>query len=223
VSIGAYLGRFGKEHSELEEDEEHQKWIKQVKRAMLDAIEKQTGIKREWSEGVEPEQQIGQELGSWSNLLQLQRYAAHMHFTGRPPESPAGDDDLDDDEYLIRYRQATEDDSTWEYKNLAFRHLIVTGDEMWFVPIDFPDPLLIEENDKEDSISVGSSYRLISELDTINKALLMIGDYGQFGEEEAWKVYENEEDPWRFVKWSWIVLHWLARESVNRKLCIYLE
>ena len=72
-------------------------------------------------------------------------------------------------------------------------------------------------------MSIGSSHQLYYELTEINKHLLMVGDYGQLGDDDAWKLYENEEDPWRFVKWAWIVLHWLARESVNKKLSIYFE
>lgn len=223
MSIGVYLGRFGREHPEFEDDEDHQKWIKQIKQEVLTAIENQTGKRTRWPEGEEPDRQIGQELGSWANLLQLQRYAAHMHFTGKPPEMPAEDDDLDYDEYLLRYRQAMEDEASWENKNLGFKHLVMTGDEITYVPIEFPDPLLVEEEGKEDIMSIGSSHALVRELDELNKTLLMVGDYGQLGEEEAWKLHENEEDQWRFVKWAWIVVRWLARESVNRKLCIYFE
>jgi hypothetical protein len=223
MSIGPYLGRFGKEHPELEEDEEYQKWIKQVKKAVLKSIQKQTGKKTEWVEGAEPDEQIGEELGSWSNLLQLQRYAAHIHFTSSPPDKPAEDDELDNDEYLMRYHEVMENESTWENKNLKFKHLIMTGDQIYFIPIDFPEPLLIEEEDEEELMSIGSSYQLYQELEEINKFLLMIGDYGQVGEDEAWKFYANEQDHWRFVKWVWIVLHWLAKESINKKLCIFFE
>ena len=223
MSIGAYLGIFGKENPELEDDEEHQKWIKQIKKTVLKAIEKQTDKKAEWVEGNAPDEQIGQELGGWGNLMQLQRYAAHIHFRSEPPELSAEDDKLDNDEYLLKYHEAMENETGWEYRNLKFKHLVMTGDQINYIPVDFAEPLLIEEEGEEEIKSIGSSYQLYNELEELNKYLLMIGDYGQLGEEEAWKVYENEDDQWRFVKWAWIVLHWLARESINRKLSIYFE
>lgn len=222
MSIGAYLGRFGKEIPDLQDDEEYQRWIMQVKKAVLTAIQKQTGSKSEWIEGKESDEQVGLELGGWDNLIQLQRYAAHIQFTGRTPESPAGVEELESDEYLLRYREAKEE-SEEVGKGLKFRHLVMTGDQIRYIPIDFSEPLLITEEGSEETLSTGSSYQLYHELEEINKHLLVIGDYKQLGEDDAWKFYENEEDPWRFVKWAWIVLHWLARESVNKKLSIYFE
>ena len=224
MSIGAYLGRFGKEHEEFEEDKEYQKWVEHSKKVILKAIQRQTRKKIKWEEGLQPDQQIGQTLGSWANLMQLQIYAAYVNFEGKSPDKPAEDEELDIDKYLIKYRETMENESSWEYKNLGFKHLIMTGDEIYYVPFDFPEPLLIEEKDNGKEIkSISSSYQLYKELEELNKYLLLVGDYGQLGEEEAWRFYENDEDQWRFVKWVWIVLHWLARESINKRLCIYFE
>jgi len=223
MSLGAYLSRFGQENPELEEDDDYQRWASQAKKAVLAAIQKQTDNKPGWIEGNSLDEQIGQELGGWDNLIQLQRYAAHVHFTGQPPEKPAEADDLDSDEYLLRYKAAIEEESSKVSGGLQFRHLIMTGDQVRYIPLDFPEPLWVEENGSEAIMSIGSSHQLYYELTEINKHLLMVGDYGQLGDDDAWKLYENEEDPWRFVKWAWIVLHWLARESVNKKLSIYFE
>lgn len=224
MSIGAYLNRFDIVFDPLHEQDSN-KWVKQVKKAILKAVEKQTGKKSEWVEGAEPDGQVGGELGGWENLMQLQRYAAHIHYNGIPPEKPVEGDELLNDKYLIRFLEtAVNTESEWEQKKLKFSHLIITCDNAYFIPLDYPEPIQLEEEGKEGCVSVGSSVQLLSELDELNKYLLIEGDYGLFGDEGVYKLlYENENDQWRFVKWMWIVLHWLAGESVDRNLCIYFE
>lgn len=223
MSIGAYLGRFGKESPELEEDADYQKWVEKVKKAILAAVQTQTGMKPAWAEGKELDEQIGMEFGGWDGLVQLQRYAAHLNFTGTPPAVPASDDELDNDEYLLRYRGAVEDESAIVGRAWKFRHLIMTGDEIRYIPFDFPEPLLIEEEGKEETLSIGSSFQLYQELNEINRHLVIVQDFGQMEKDEGLDLAVNESDPWGSTKWAWMVLHWLARESVNRKLSIYFE
>lgn len=224
MSICAYLAKFGKEILEINESDKEQKaWIKQLKKAVLQGIKKQTGQKTEWAEGAEPDQQVGEELGGWGNLIQLQRYAAHIDFTGRPPEAPVENEYLDNDEMLLRFREAVDAKSKLKISELRFCHLIMIRDQPYFIPVDFPEPIHVEVEEERDVISVGSSYRLLFELEELNKHLSIPGDYGQLGEGAAWEFYDDEKDSWRFVKWTWIVLHWLARESIDRKLCIYFE
>lgn len=69
-------------------------------------------------------------------------------------------------------------------------------------------------------MSFGSAQRLLEELDSLNEWLKLPGDYGELGDEEAWKYYEDENNPWRFVNWCWIVMHWLAREAIRQRLCL---
>lgn len=222
MSVGAYLGRLA--HPDFAEDEGYQQWIRRLKKAVLKGIESQSGRKVAWEEGDDPEEEVGQDLGGWDNLLQLQRYAAHVQFTGRPPEGPAGDDEIpvEEDEYLSRYHEAMESEARGVGVAWGFRHIIMTANEVRYIPAEFPEPLLVEEEGSDEVTSVGSSYKLREELDELNRHLLLPGDYGDLGDEEAWKIYDNEGDPWRFVKWVWVVLHWLSRESIKRKLCIHL-
>lgn len=85
MSIGAYLSKFGEEIPDLEEDDGHQRWIKRIKKAVIVAVQKQTGTKPAWAEGKEPDEQIGKELGGgWNRptpairrALVLYRQSAH--------------------------------------------------------------------------------------------------------------------------------------------------
>jgi hypothetical protein len=223
MSLGAYLGKFGKENFELAEDEDYQKWIKKVKKAVLAAVQKQTGTKFVWAEGKGPEEQLGMEFGGWEGLAQLQRFAAHIQFTGFPPTEPAKDDQLDNDEYLLRCRSAMEDETGVLGGDYKFRHLIMTGESIRYIPFDFPEPLLIEEEGNDETTSIGSSFQLYHELNEINRHLLVVNDFGQLDRNESLNLIENAKDPWGSSKWAWMVLHWLSRESVNKKLSIYFE
>ena len=101
----------------------------------------------------------------------------------------------------------------------------------FFIPVDFPDPLIIEdERESEEGlietieyISIGSSYQLLKELDILNQWLKLQGDYGELGDMVAVDVYENTADPWHEIKWVWLVLHWMARQSIKKKLTICCE
>jgi hypothetical protein len=224
MSIGAYLNRFDIVFDPLYEND-NSKWVRRVKKSILKAVEKQTGITSGWVEGIEPDGQVGKELGGWENLMQLQRYAAHIHYTGIPPEKPAEGDELLNDDYLNRFFEIADNvESVWEQKKLKFPHLIITCDIAYFIPLDYPEPIQLEEEGKEGCVSVGSSVQLLSELEELNKYLFAGGDYGVLGDEGIYKLLsENENDQWRFAKWTWAVLHWLAKQSVMRNLCIYFE
>lgn len=199
------------------DDEDQMKWLRRIKKEILKAVEKQTGKLPEWKEGKAPEDDISLALGGWSNLAQFQRYAAYLAIKGVPPDAPVSDDDLETDEYLMRYSTPTEETLPKE-EPVKFRHLLMTGNIIYYVPLEFSEELIIIEEGSDEITSAGSSYRLYQELEEINKHLQMPGDYGELGDEEAWKFYDNEDDPWRFVNWTWIVLHWMARESINTKL-----
>jgi len=102
--------------------------------------------------------------------------------------------------------------------------LIITGEFAYYIHLDFAEPLQLQEKEKENFISVGSSVQLLSELDELNKYLKMDSDFELLGDKGVYKlICEYESDQWRFVKWTWTILHWLARQSVARQLCIYFE
>ena len=105
----------------------------------------------------------------------------------------------------------------------AFPHLIEHSDvDGWYVPVDFERPAWVAGvGDTEPLWSVGSSQRLLAELDALNEHLGIPGDYGQLGGGEACSALVAG-DPWATPKWVWCVLHWLARESVAQRLILKL-
>jgi hypothetical protein len=169
-------------------------------------------------------------LGELEILIQLQRYAAHIDLTKISPETPVSGEKLVEDEWLLRYWEQLENDLT--SKDLSFKHIIGTGSIIFFIPVDFPAPVIIEEDDLESEegsiehieyISIGSSYQLLKELDLLNQWLKLQGDYGDLGEMVSVDVFENDADPWHEIKWAWLVLHWMARQSIEKHLTICCE
>ncbi len=175
-------------------------------------------------------------VGSYGAIHYLRHYAAHLAINGCPPENPFqdGKHPLLEDVYRGRY------------KIDKFRHLIEHSDcDGFYVPIDFPDPVSLdvrssefaeeEEAQKRSWFSrifliffpqlnrsalttIGSSQRLLAELDELNLSLKMKGDLGQLGQDQCRQMIED--DPWHNEKWVWATLHWLARESVERSLIL---
>jgi len=198
-----------------------------LKEDITDVLTRQLGEKPLWDEGTSHNEE-SLLLGGPEVLAQLQRYAAHADFTKSSPDIPVTGEMLFEDEHLIRYWGYVEDELS--SKDLSFRHIIWTGSiGIFFIPVDFPEPLIIEEEERESEeglignieyITIGSSYRLLKELDTLNQWLKLQGDYGDLGEMVSFDVYENDADPWHEIKWVWLVLHWMARQSIEKKLTI---
>jgi len=204
--------------------------MKYLKEDVLDVLTRQLGKKPLWNEGnLRNEESLP--FGGMETLVQLQRYAAHIDLTRDTPDKPLTEEKLFEDECLLKYWENIENELF--PKDLCFKHLIWTGSiGIFFIPVDFPEPLLIEEEELESEgrfignveyISIGSTYQLLRELDTLNKWLKLQGDYGDLGEMVSFDVYENEADPWREIKWAWLVLHWMARQSIEKKLTICFE
>jgi len=201
-----------------------------LKEDIIAVLTRQLGKKPLWNESTSHNEEP-LPLGGLEVLAQLQRYAAHADFTKSSPDSPVTGERLFEDEYLIRYWGYVEDELS--SKDLSFRHIIWTGSiGIFFIPVDFPEPLIIEEEERESEeglignieyITIGSSYQLLKELDTLNQWLKLQGDYGDLGEMVSIDVYENDADPWHEIKWAWLVLHWMARQSIEKKLTICCE
>jgi hypothetical protein len=201
-----------------------------LKEDITAVLKRQLGKEPLWKEGTSHNEKP-LPLGGPEVLAQLQRYAAHADFTKSSPDSPVTGERLFEDEYLIRYWRHVEDELS--SKDLSFRHIIWTGSiGIFFIPVDFPEPLIIEEEEREreegligniEYITIGSSYQLLKELDTLNQWLKLQGDYGDLGEMVSFDVYENDADPWHEIKWVWLVLHWMARQSIEKKLTICCE
>ena len=201
-----------------------------LKEDVTTILTRQLGRKPLWDEGASHNEKP-LTLGGPEALAQIQRYAAHVDFTKTSPDRPVTGERLFEDEYLLSYWKHVEDEMS--SKDLSFRHVIWTGSiGIFFIPVDFPEPLIIEEEDCESEeglsgtieyITIGSSYQLLKELDTLNQWLKLQGDYGDLGEMVSLDVYENDADPWHEIKWVWLVLHWMARQSIEKKLTICCE
>jgi len=201
-----------------------------LKEDITTLLTRQLGGKPLWDEGASHNEKP-LTLGGSEALAQFQRYAAHIDFTKTYPDRPVTGERLFEDEYLLRYWNYVEDELS--SKDLSFRHIIWTGSiGIFFIPVDFPEPLIIEEEERESEegligtieyITIGSSYQLLKELDTLNQWLNLQGDYGDLGEMVSFDVYENDADPWHEIKWAWLVLHWMARQSIEKKLTICCE
>jgi hypothetical protein len=201
-----------------------------LKEDVIAVLTRQLGKKPLWKEGTLLDEQ-SLKLGGPEILIQLQRYAAHVDLTKITPETPVTGEQLVEDKCLLRYWEQLENDLT--SKDLAFKHIIWTGSiGIFFIPVDFPEPLIIEEDELEgeeedighiEYISIGSSYQLLKELDTLNQWLKLQGDYGDLGEMVSVDVFENDADPWHEIKWAWLVLHWMARQSIEKQLTICCE
>ena len=201
-----------------------------LKEDVIAVLTRQLGKKPLWKEGTSLDE-VPLLLGGPEILIQLQRYAAHIDFKKNIPEAPTTGEKLVEDAWLLKYWEQLDNELT--SKDLSFKHIIWTGSiGIFFIPIDFPEPLLIEEDKLDDEeeaietieyISIGSSYQLLKELDTLNQWLKLQGDYGDLGEMVSVDVFENDADPWNEIKWAWLVLHWMARQSIEKKLTICCE
>jgi hypothetical protein len=201
-----------------------------LKEDVMAVLTRQLGKKPLWKEGTSLNEESFP-LGGPEILIQLQRYAAHIDLMKKPPETPTTGEKLVEDKWLLRYWEQLDNELT--SKELSFKHVIWTGSiGIFFIPVDFPEPLLIEEDELDgeegaietiEYISIGSSYQLLKELNTLNHWLKLQGDYGDLGEMVSVDVFENDADPWHEIKWAWLVLHWMARQSIEKQLTICCE
>ena len=71
-----------------------------------------------------------------------------------------------------------------------------------------------------DWYKVGSSIRLLQELDELNRLLGMTRDWGDLKSGES---LEADDDPVGLVKYGWGVLHYVAQVSVEKRLPIVFD
>lgn len=105
-----------------------------------------------------------------------------------------------------------------------YRHLLEHSDcDGFYLPIDFPSPLqrvpragmlgtLFPQR-----LSIGSSTRLLRELDDLNALLKMPGDAGELSEAALNELCEEAPELPREI---WAVFHWFARESVHQSVAL---
>jgi hypothetical protein len=152
------------------------------------------------------------ELGKSGSILQFKSYAAYVSVHGEAPQEP--------DFSVIGHELNEMINGRLPYGKFA--HLINHSDSNgYYVPVDFAEPFSFDvasfSGDGTWKCDVGSSHALLRELDELNKFLQVPGDCGQLNgsavldQRIAGDVFEEE-------KRVWGMMHWLARESVERNL-----
>ena len=146
------------------------------------------------------------EVGGCLRLHRLRGYAAHLELIGVPPAAPHSGPG-----YYAQLDEAYNDLS----KIKRFRHLIDHEDNGgYYFPLDFAKPFELRETGS----SVGSSPRLLDELLDLNQHLQVPENHPMPGSPGFASIIDG--DPWETEKDVWAVLHWFARESVDRKLLL---
>jgi hypothetical protein len=99
-------------------------------------------------------------------------------------------------------------------------HLIGDSDYAngYFFPIDFPKPISINKDSRQEQTILGSSQRLLIELDEIN-AYLRLPSTLKLGTSAFSKLLEN--DSWNYEKEAWMIFYWCAKESISQNLIMY--
>ncbi|RMD74727.1 MAG: hypothetical protein D6820_16175 [Lentisphaerae bacterium] len=99
-----------------------------------------------------------------------------------------------------------------------FMHLVYHGDNCgYYFPADFDPPCVI---DPERAMIVGSSVRLLAELEMLNKSIGMKRNLGDLKEGEA---IASDDDPDGALKFGWAFMHHCATLSVEHKLPIIFD
>lgn len=104
-----------------------------------------------------------------------------------------------------------------------FPHLVHHPDDSGFyVPVDIPEPVAFEATiageDDPIFVALGSSKRLLSELDALNEHLRMPGDAGTLTEQELDRAVSSHK--WPTAAYAWSVLRLYARESSEKFLFV---
>ncbi len=107
---------------------------------------------------------------------------------------------------------------TCEGDKTRFPHLIHHSDNQGFwVPVDFAEPIVL---DAKSFFVLGSSTRLLAELDDVNRSLGQTKDWGQLNSGER---ASPEGAPLPNVRYGWSVLHAAARISVEKNMPVVFD
>jgi hypothetical protein len=110
---------------------------------------------------------------------------------------------------------------TREYERLIpDSHLINHADnEGFYVPQDFPVPLVAEEGQVRGDI-IGSSYALLRELQEVAPVIGIILDGGELADETADLLAAEAEHPFATERMVWFTLFEAARQSIAQQSAI---
>jgi hypothetical protein len=105
-----------------------------------------------------------------------------------------------------------------------YRHLLEHSDcDGFYLPVDFPSPLQRVPRSGmlgtlfPRRLSIGSSNRLLRELDELKALLRMPGDAGELPEEALDELCEEAPE---LPRGMWAVFRWFARESVHQNVAL---
>ncbi len=157
-------------------------------------------------------QDFKMEIGDGSAFQLFRSYAAYVSVYKEPPEEP--------DVSIINLELNDMLQGRTDFG--AFPQLINHSDSNGFyIPLEFDTPFSFGapsfDGSKTWKCDVGSSHSLLRELDELNKHMNVPGDVGQMNG-SAMVQQEIKGDTFEKEKMVWAVMHWLARESVERKL-----
>ena len=190
------------------------------------AFLKQTGFSM--PAGSDEEYNYSEQIGPYAVFHHLWRYASYLEVAGQPPTEP-GTHPLDDPMYLdASGRPETKFDQ-------LLRH---PEDYGYYYPIDFPKILMVTQEVENKGggflkkmfggaapapgkpVAFGSSVKLEKELLEINKFLNV-----PVRDESPSKTYEDgiHGDEWGDEKWSWCVLYFMCRKSIEHGQIMVFE
>lgn len=166
-------------------------------------------------------------LSSYIGFGEFRDYVAHLELRGQRPESKEHSEGM--------AKELAKNGGSRLFPHLL-RHSDCSG---WYVPVEFPLPILDNEH------SIGSANRLLLELAVITETLGMAEPAKHFmgcvdyGSEHGWRVdavthyesvfqvkdwnrhdFENERDPLSSEKWIASALVWFCKASIHRKVAI---
>jgi hypothetical protein len=132
--------------------------------------------------------------------------------------------------YFLSNRNTYQGDPVLEKFYLDFHplkkyaHLISDKDYIsgYYFPIDFAQPIVINQHSRSEETMIGSSQRLLAELNELRIHLdvpdLSMTDINVYSD-----VLNGlaEDDPWSYEKAAWMIFYICAKESICRNLLVY--
>jgi hypothetical protein len=160
----------------------------------------------------------GHEVGAYTDLHVLRGLALRLELHGA-----AGLEGASEDDFYALTESFYGADSPGETR---FAHLINHSDaDGVYIPLPLAQPVyvtgtlqLIDRDEEEINLSIGSSEALLRELDELAPAIGLAGDLGSMTELAFEKAVAASR--WPTAAYVWGLLHWYARESVRGKTLI---
>jgi hypothetical protein len=146
----------------------------------------------------------------YSQIHAVRRIYAYLR-AGLEPTPLHGDGASQDPVLLAEYARDANDS-----------HLINHSDmDGFYVPIDFPDPLVASGLESVEGVAVGSSYRLRDELREIAPTLGISLKDGALPDSEAAAIVNDlGSHPYVVERWVWFGLFESANQSIELKAAI---